>query len=97
MDRYTTLIREAKGSWSESQIANGFAVVKVDAPDAVLEEIAKDPDCVLSDKATCAARISEGFSLPRFDGEKIVYDGRFVPAKPVDELDKVVKDGISHR
>jgi len=43
MDDYTPQIYSASGRWTETEVLGGYAIVKVKAPDAVLQTIAADP------------------------------------------------------
>lgn len=44
MDDYTRAIQAEKGAWDEIEIVGNMALVKVDAPTPVLNQIRRDPD-----------------------------------------------------
>ena len=94
MDDFTRQIRAEGGDWSESEVADNQAVVKVRASAALLSVIGATPGFTTPTRQVMETLIAAGRLKPRWDRatETIILDGPVQASKPLAVLDAEVRD-----
>ena len=96
MDDFTSDLRAEQGDWSETEIENNLAVVKVRASTSLLERIGTTPGFLpLADRSAALAQMTPTRTKPRYDPvtDTVVFDGPPQPVKSLEQVDRDVRDG----